>query len=76
MDSVRRSLLGKPKIQRREEGHWMQHAVRHPGALHEALHIPENKKIPVKKLIRAEHSSSPLMRKRANLAMTFRKYRP
>ena len=57
-------------------GRWMQHAVKKPGALHRALGVPQGKKIPAKKLAAAAHSSSPLMRKRANLAKTFAKFRP
>ena len=70
------NMFSKPKMERREEeGHWMQGAVKHPGALHAELHVPKDKKIPVKKLIKAEHSKSPLLRKRATLAITFKKYR-
>ncbi len=56
--------------------HWMQHTVKHPGALKESLHVPKGEKIPLKKLMKAEHSQNPLLKKRASLAMTFRKYRP
>ena len=43
------------------------------GALHKALHVPEGKKIPEKKLEKAEHSKNPTMRKRAVLAETLKK---
>lgn len=43
------------------------------GALHKALHVPQGEKIPEKKLERAEHSKSPLMRHRAVLAETLKK---
>lgn len=46
------------------------------GALHKALHVRKGENIPEGKLEKASHSKSPLMRKRANLAMTFNKYRP
>ncbi len=52
---------------------WIKGAIKHPGALHEALHVPEGKKIPAKKLAKASHSSSPLMRKRVALAKTLGK---
>ena len=42
------------------------------GALHKALGVKEGKKIPEKKLEKAEHSKSPLMRKRAALAETLK----
>lgn len=54
---------------------WMQSAVKHPGALRKSLHVKPGQKIPASKLAKAAHSSNPLLRKRANLAKTFRKYR-
>lgn len=53
-------------------GKWIQGAIKHPGALHKALHVPEGQKIPEAKLEKAEHSSNPTMRKRANLAKTLK----
>lgn len=49
---------------------WIQGAIKHPGALHKALHVPEGKKIPKKKIIKAEHSKNPTLAKRARLAET------
>jgi hypothetical protein len=49
---------------------WIQGAIKKPGALHEALHVPEGKKIPKAKLAKAAKSGSPLMKKRVNLART------
>ena len=43
------------------------------GALHKSLGVPQGEKIPEKKLEKAEHSKSPLTRKRANLAETLKK---
>lgn len=54
---------------------WIKEAIKHPGALHEALHVPEGKKIPEKKLKKAEHSKNPTMRKRAVLANTLKHLR-
>lgn len=51
---------------------WIQDAIKHPGALHASLHIPEGKKIPEKRLESAMHSNSPLTRKRAALAKTLK----
>lgn len=45
------------------------------GALHKELGVPEGKKIPAKKLKKAEHSKNPLEKKRAVLAETFSKMR-
>jgi hypothetical protein len=53
--------------------HWIADATRNKGALHRELHVPEDEKIPAKKLVRAEHSSNPLERKRADLAATLKK---
>lgn len=53
-------------------GNWIAGAIKHPGALHKELGVPEGKKIPAKKLKKAEHSSNPIERKRANLAETLK----
>jgi hypothetical protein len=51
-----------------EKKHWIQSAIKHPGALHRQLHVPAGEKIPAKKLAKAEHSEDPTLRKRASLA--------
>lgn len=50
--------------------HWIQGAIKHPGALHKELGVPEGEKIPHTKIIKAEHSSNPTEAKRAHLAET------
>lgn len=50
--------------------HWIAGAIKHPGALHRELHVPEGKRIPASKLAKAEHSKNPTERRRANLAKT------
>lgn len=52
--------------------HWIQGAIKHPGALHKELGVPEGKKIPAGKLEKAEHSGGTLG-KRARLAETLSK---
>lgn len=52
---------------------FIQNAIKKPGALHKARGVPQGKKIPAGKLEKATHSSSPTMRRRANLAKTLRK---
>lgn len=52
---------------------WIQKAIKHKGALHKTLHVPEGKKIPESKLKKAEHSKNPTTRKRAVLAETLKK---
>lgn len=49
---------------------WIQKAIKHPGALHKTLGVPEGEKIPPAKLAAAKNSSNPTTRKRANLAST------
>lgn len=55
---------------------WIQKAINPEtkGALHRALGIAQDKKIPESKLEKATHSRNPLTRKRANLAETLRKF--
>jgi hypothetical protein len=33
-----------------DKKHWIQNAIQHPGALHKALGVAEDKNIPIKKL--------------------------
>lgn len=48
---------------------WVQKAFsKNKGALHRELGVSEGKKIPLNKLHKAEHSKSPKLRKRAQLA--------
>jgi hypothetical protein len=51
-----------------DSGHWIQGAVKHPGALHKMLHVPTGEKIPEKKLDKALHSGNKLLRERAHFA--------
>lgn len=54
---------------------WIQGAIKHKGALRKELHVKEGKKIPEKKLEKAEHSKNPTTRKRAVLAETLKHMR-
>ncbi len=56
-----------------EKKKFIQEAIKHPGALHKSLKVPEGKKIPESKLKKAEHSKNPTLRKRAVLAETLKK---
>jgi hypothetical protein len=47
---------------------FIQKAIRHPGALHRTLGVPQGEKIPAAKLTAAEHSNNPTTRKRAVFA--------
>lgn len=54
--------------------HWMEKAFGNAhGQLHKSLGVPSEQKIPAKKLAAAKNSSSPLERKRANLAAIARR---
>lgn len=54
-----------------KHGKWIQAAVKHPGALHRELGVPEGKKIPAKKLAKAAKAPGVLGR-RARLAETLK----
>jgi hypothetical protein len=51
---------------------WIKGAIKHPGALHKTLGVPQGKKIPTAKLEKAEHSKNPTTRRRAALAETLK----
>jgi hypothetical protein len=51
---------------------WIQKAIKHPGSLHKALHVPAGEKIPAKKLEKASHSDNPNLARKANLAKTLK----
>ena len=54
-----------------EKKKWIQGAIKHPGALHKELGVPEGKKIPEKKLAAAAKKGGKLG-KRARLAETLK----
>lgn len=49
---------------------FIKKAIRHPGALHRALQVPEGEKIPAKKIEKATHSANPTLARRARFAQT------
>lgn len=49
---------------------WIKAAIKHPGALHRHLGVPEGEKIPATKMAAAEHAKDPTIRKEAALAHT------
>lgn len=53
---------------------WIAGAVKHPGALHRSLGVPQGEKIPEKKLAKAENSDNPTLAKRARLAETLKSF--
>ena len=54
--------------QRKRRRHFIQGAIKHPGALHRALDVPLGQKIPAAKLARARHSGNPDVRRKALFA--------
>lgn len=56
----------------RADAHWIKGAIKHPGALHRELNVADDKRIPEKKLEKAEHSPNKMVAKRAHLAETLR----
>ncbi len=52
---------------------WIAGAIKHPGALHEELHVPEGKKIPAGKLKKAAKHKG-LEGARARLAITLKSF--
>ena len=69
-------VVNAPPVARKSGGradaHWIAGAIKHPGALHKELHVSDGKRIPEKKLEKAEHSSNKTEAKRARLAETMR----
>ncbi len=51
-----------------KDPHWIEDAIKRPGALREKLHVPAGKDISEKKLTAAENSKNATERKEANLA--------
>ena len=51
---------------------WIAGAVKHPGALHKELGVPQGDKIPAKKLDAAANSDNPTLRRRVALAKTLK----
>lgn len=53
---------------------WIQKAIKHPGALHKELGVPEGKKIPAKKLASAAKKKG-VEGKRVRLAETLKGFK-
>jgi hypothetical protein len=56
-----------------EKKKWIAGAIKHPGALHRELGVPQGKKIPAKKLEAASQKGGKLGQ-RARLAKTLKKF--
>jgi hypothetical protein len=62
------------KDAKKKHGKWIAEAIKHPGALHEELHVPAGKKIPAKKLAKAAKAPG-IEGKRARLAETLKGFK-
>lgn len=66
----------KARADRRARGgskNWIAGAIKHPGGLHKALHVPAGQKIPAKKMAKAAKSENPHVRQMVGLAKTLKK---
>lgn len=66
------SIAGKPKARKSGGTNWIKGAIKHPGALHKQLGVPQGKKIPAGKLAKAAKAGGKLGQ-RARLAETLKK---
>jgi anti-sigma factor RsiW len=61
----------------KHNGKWIKTAIKRPGALHRALHVPEDEKIPAKKMAKARKQAKKnpgsKLAKMVNLARTLGK---
>ena len=53
---------------------WIQKAIKHPGSLHRALHVPQGQKIPAAKMEKAAHSGSAAIKRKVALAKTLKSF--
>lgn len=65
--------IGKVKRSGGGRQKWMQKLSLKKGALRKELHVKTGHKIPLSRLKKASHSSNPKLKKRAVLALTFRR---
>lgn len=61
----------KEEVKELEEKNWIKGAIKHPGALHKELGVPEGEKIPAGKLEKASHAGGK-EGQRARLAITLK----
>ena len=54
---------------------WIAGAIKHPGALHRDLGVPQGQKIGAAKIEAATHSADPKTAARARLAQTLKRLR-
>ena len=53
-------------------GKWIKKAIKHPGALHRALHVPQGEKIPAKKMASAAKHGTARIKQMVSLAHTLK----
>jgi hypothetical protein len=71
--SMPKGVAYEGHIERKDGGgNWIAGAVKHKGALHRQLGVPEGEKIPESKLKKAANSDNPTLSRRARLAETLK----
>ena len=58
---------------KRKSGNFIKGAIKHPGALHRALGVPQDQTIPQSKIAAAANSDNPDLRRKAQFARTLGK---
>lgn len=66
-DIARRTVPAQEKPMAKK---WISKAIKHPGALHRALGVPEGEKIPEEKMAQARKSKNPRIQRMVALAGT------
>ncbi len=72
--SLKDVMPNNEEVEQIDEKNWIKGAIKHKGALHKELGVPEGKKIPEKELEKAAHAKGKEGR-RARLAMTLKDMR-
>ena len=71
---VKKKATKKKTVKKKATVNFIAGAIKHPGALHQELHVPMDKKIPAAKLKKAAKAKGK-EGKRARLAITLSKLR-
>lgn len=69
---IKKKKTTKKKAAPGPKKNWIQGAIKHPGALHEALGMSKGQKIPLAKIKAAANSKNPQIAKMAKMALTMR----
>ena len=67
--------MHQAKATRQHTGNFIGGAIKRPGALHRALDVPQDKKIPAAKIAKATHSKNPRLASEARFAEELKGFR-